>query len=458
MQKLLSRIESANGRYKLFKHRDKILIALSGGPDSVALFHLLNLLAPGYNLSLSAAHVDHGLRCESADDRKFCRALCGAHGIRFHSRRINIKAIAKRKKIGVEQAGRQYRYDYFQALSEKFGYTKIATGHTADDSAETFLLHLVRGAHLGGLSGIPPRRDNIIRPLIEIYKSDLLGFLNDFNLSYRLDRTNLGDDYNRNIIRNKVVPYLQRINSQALRNISRSCQNLRTNLMVIEDKVEDLYKRCLIDESKSQITLDLRKIPEYYKSLESWILLRAYFRLTGESRCPDSNKIIQAVNLKRRGSVALLDVGIIASRHSGRLILCQPQTRIKRIKLMKGETVRLGKTDLMIKTEFVKNVNLNVIKNNDDESIAYIDDANLDNLAVRSIKEGDKFRPLGMKGTKKVADYLSEKGTPRVMKSSIPIVTSGDDIVWLAGYGIDDKYKVTEKTKCVLKFQLMLNK
>jgi len=457
MQKLIARIKSADRRYRLFKQNDRILIALSGGPDSVALFHLLNLLAPLYNLSLAVAHVDHGLRQESADDRKFCRALCRAHGLKFHSRRFNIKAIARQKKIGVEQAGRQCRYDYFQALSEKFGYTKIATGHTADDSAETFLLHLVRGAHLGGLSGIPPRRDNIIRPLIEINKNDLLEFLNNYGLSYRLDRTNLGDDYNRNIIRNKVVPYLQRINNQALRNISRACQNFSTSLAIIEDKVEDLYKRCLIDESNNQITLDLRRIPEYYKSLESWILLRAYFRLTGESRRPDSNKIIQAVNLKRRGSVALLDAGIIACNHSGRLILCRPQTRIKRIKLMKGETVRLGNTNLMIKTELVKKVNMDVITSNDNESIAYLDDASLDNLAVRSIKEGDRFRPLGLKGTKKVADYLNEKGAPRILKPSIPVVTSGNDIVWLAGYGIDDRYKVTEKTKRVLKFKLLLD-
>ena len=454
MYKLLGKIESTDRRYKLFSRNDRILIALSGGPDSVALFHLLYHLAPKYNLSLAAAHVNHCLRRESDDEHKFCQTLCRVHGVKFHSKKYDISALAKRHKVGLEQAGRRSRYAFFQTLCNKFSYTKIATGHTADDSAETLLLNLIRGSHLGGLSGIPPQRQNIIRPLIEITKSDIIKFIRDNRLSYRLDLSNLSDDYNRNIIRNKVFPILQKINSRALRNISKASLNIRQSAEFIEYEVEEIYNKCLIDESNTQIILDLRKLPSYYKSLESWVLLKAYFRLTGEFKSPGSNRIMQTLALDRTGAAAFLDAGVVVFYHSGRLILCRPPVRIRRISLVRGETVRLGKSDLTISAEIVGYVNWSQIKTNDDESVAYLDNDKPGSLIVRGLKQGDKFSPLGMKGTKKVVDYLNEKGVSRINKSSIPIVTSGPDIVWIAGYGIADKFKVTQKTEQVLKLQL----
>ncbi|MCD6161078.1 MAG: tRNA lysidine(34) synthetase TilS [candidate division Zixibacteria bacterium] len=455
MRKLLTKIESSNRRYKLFAKNDKILIALSGGPDSIALFHLLDYLTPKYSLSLSAAHIDHSLRPESAEERQFCRLLCRAHGVSFHSKKLNIKTLAKRQKMSLELTSRQCRYAYFQQLCEKHGYTKIATGHTADDSAETIMLNLVRGAHLAGLGGIPPRRENIIRPLIEINKSAILDFLKKYGLSCRLDLSNLENDYSRNIIRNKVFPVLKKINPQAMRNISRAGQNISDSMKVIEDKVRELYDRHLVSESNKQITLDLRKLPDYYKSLESWIILRAYSLLTGELRHPDSERLMQAANLSRSGAVAFLNDGVIAVNNSGRIILSRPPVKIVRISLRKGETVKLGETDLTIKSEILDDFSFDDIRNNKDESTAYLDNAKLGGLTVRSLIKGDRFKPLGFDGTKKAADYLNDKGVPGKFKSAIPIVASGRDIVWVAGYGIADKAKVTRKTRQVLKLKLL---
>lgn len=245
MKKLLNMVESANRRYGLFSESDKILVALSGGPDSVALFHILHFLAPKYRLTLAAAHVDHGLRRLSDKDRKFCRMLCRVHKVKFHSKKVDVAALSKRMRVGIEQAGRHIRYSYFDSLSDKYGYTKIATGHTADDAAETFLLNLARGADIGGLRGIPPKRDKVIRPFIEISKTDILDFLKEFDLSYRTDETNLEDTYNRNIIRNELIAGLQKINPGALRHISKASEKIRESFIIVDDWLIDYIKDVL---------------------------------------------------------------------------------------------------------------------------------------------------------------------------------------------------------------------
>jgi tRNA(Ile)-lysidine synthase len=380
--------------------------------------------------------------------------LCRVHGVKFHSKKVDIAALSKRMRVGIEQAGRQTRYSYFVSLSDRYGYTKIATGHTADDTAETFLLNLARGADIGGLRGIPPKRGKVIRPFIEISKADILYFLKEFGLSYRIDESNLENTYNRNIIRNELIAGLQKINPGALRHISKASEKIRESFIIVDDVVDKLYQRCLVNESNTQITLDLEKLKGYKNSLKNWILLRAYFRLTGSYCRPDSEKIERAVNLKRRGSFIQLDGGILVSNHVGRLILSKPQVLIGRITIRVGEIVKLGRSGLMIKTEKSDDLNLAEIKNNTDERIAYLDFDRVGKLMARRLKEGDRFKPLGMKGSKKVVDYLNDKGLPRIFKSSIPIVTSDGEIVWVAGFGIADSYKVTGYTKKVLKLQL----
>ncbi len=455
MQKLLSRVESTNRKYGLFNNGDRILVALSGGPDSVALFHLLYFLAPKYDLTLAAAHVDHRLRRFSDRDCKFCRMLCRAHGIKFHSKKVDVAVLAKRMHVGIEQAGRQARYNYFNKLSDKYGYTKIATGHTTDDAVETFLLNLARGADMGGLGGIHHKRENVIRPILGISKTEILNFLKEFGISYMVDESNIEDTYNRNIIRNKLIPVLKKINPGALKNISKASEKIREGFDIIDDIVDKLYQRYVLEESNTKIVLDLRKIKKYNEGLINWIFLRAYSRLTGDYSRPESEKIERAVNLKRRGSFIQFKGEILVSNHAGKLILGRPHGRFRRINIIIGETIRLGKTGLMIKAEKSNEVNLLEIKNNKDESRAYFDFDKVGGLAVRCLKKGDRFRPLGMKGSKKVVDYLNEKGLPRIFKSSIPIVISDGEIVWIAGFGIADNYKVTGQTRNVLKLELL---
>jgi tRNA(Ile)-lysidine synthase len=454
MLKMIRQIKDTNAKFKLIDKGDRLLIALSGGPDSVTLLHTLAFLADEYQLTLAAVHINHQLRHDADYDQRFCRELCRAHNIKCHSVKADIAKLAKKRKIGIEQAAREYRYDYFRSICDKYGYAKVVTGHTADDSSETFLFNLIRGANLSGLGGIPPKRDNIIRPLIEIPKAEILGFLNENGLSYHLDSSNLNIEYSRNLIRNNVIPTLRKLNPQASAHIARSALELRYLAAFFENEIAKAYETCLVKQACGQINLDLAKLPVYYKSLDSWIVLRAYSEIANELRHPGSKQIEKVLRLSRSGSIAFLGEGVIVCYYNGRLIFSRPSEAVKRIKLKINDLNKLGKSGLVIDVREVEEFDRQRIFANADESVAFLDNAKVGDLSVRSLKPGDKFKPLGMIGVKKLADYLNEKGVPQINKKAVPIVVSGKDILWVAGYGIADKYKVTAYTKVALKLEL----
>ena len=457
MESIIHKVKQTIQKYKLVNPGDRILVALSGGPDSVALFHILNFLAFKYDIGLAAAHIDHNLRVSSALDRRFCRSLCQAYRVKFHSKKVSIKALAKRRHMGLEECGRAVRYEYYEQLCQKHGYDKIATGHTADDSAETLLLNLIRGAHLGGLAGISPARDNIIRPLIEISKKELVKFLKDNGLSYRIDRTNYENNSRRNIIRNKLLPLMKKINPSAARHIATSAEAIRQDFLFIQKITDEIFEECAVEKSADQIVLDLRKLSGYFGNLRSWVFLKAYLQLTGGYYRPNLESVSQALNLQRNGASVIIDERLIALRHQGRLILTRPTGQFVQTKIKIGQKVKLGKTGLAILAEVMGKAKLAEIVNNRNEKRAFLDAALATDLTVRNLKAGDRFNPLGMAGTKKVVDFLNDHGVPNKLKEAVPIVTVGDKIAWVAGYGIAEEFKVTRATKRVLKLSLENN-
>ena len=201
-------------RYSLLSQGDCVLVALSGGADSVALLHCLNSIKEKYQLQLYAAHLNHLLRGEeAARDERFCQSICKALSIECFVKRVNIKQLAATRKISEELCGREERYRFFAAVSEHLN-AKVATAHTASDNAETLLFNLTRGTSVGGAAGIPPRRGNIIRPLLDCTREDVERYCRDNALDYVTDSTNLSDDYTRNKLRHNVIPALKALNPQ----------------------------------------------------------------------------------------------------------------------------------------------------------------------------------------------------------------------------------------------------
>ena len=201
-------------KYKMLEIGDKVIVALSGGADSVALLNALNLIKEKYSLTVFAAHINHGLRGAEADrDENFCKILCKSYNIQLFVKKSDVKALAKQQKISEELCGRNVRYDFFEELAKKFN-AKIATAHTASDNAETLIYNITRGSGINGAGGIAPVRDNIIRPLIEVTRSQIEEYCKTHGLSYVTDSTNLTDDYTRNRLRHLVITELKNINPQ----------------------------------------------------------------------------------------------------------------------------------------------------------------------------------------------------------------------------------------------------
>ena len=199
-------------KYNLLSKGDKVIVALSGGADSVTLLDMLNSVKELYNLTIYAAHINHGLRGEEADrDERFCKILCKNYNIELFVKNTDVKALAKKQKISEELCGRNVRYSYFEELSKKLG-AKIATAHTASDNIETLLFNITRGSSITGAGAITPKRGNIIRPLIMLTREQIESYCEEHHLEFVTDSTNLTDDYTRNKIRHQVIPVLRQIN------------------------------------------------------------------------------------------------------------------------------------------------------------------------------------------------------------------------------------------------------
>lgn len=229
---LIGKIDATCRRHRLFAKNDKVVMAVSGGPDSVAMFHALLVLQRKYGLRLSVAHLDHRLnRSQSRKHLRFVRELCVEHKVRFYSKAVDVSRIAKRQGRSVEEMGRLARYDFFERVAAQCRASKIATAHTQDDQAETLLMRLVRGCGIDGLTGIPYQRRQgryqVVRPLLDVSKQEVLSFLKENRIAFCVDASNRSGAFTRNRVRHELLPLLQRSFNPAVR---RSLAHLRTVL------------------------------------------------------------------------------------------------------------------------------------------------------------------------------------------------------------------------------------
>jgi tRNA(Ile)-lysidine synthase len=448
MVEIVDRFEQALIKYGLLTKEDRVLIALSGGPDSMALLHLFNLLRAKYNLTIAAAHLDHAIRPVSTRDRQFCRQACQALQIKFYSKRLNIPALAKRQGISLEEAGRAARYAYFDTLASKYKFNKIATGHTLDDAVETILFNLARGTGLSGLAGIPRKRDSIIRPLIDFEKKELLSWLKTVKVKYVQDTSNRSLAYARNRIRHKILPELEKINPAVRGNIARLSHIASEELEFIRDLAVSAYNEVLIEGGKSKIVLDLGKLTQYDKSLRKKVLKEAVKNLSGNAGNLSSDDFSRALGIidGKSGGKTPLAGGIYIEKSQGRLALLKASSPFQGISLrIPGITpLPIGSIEAKIipKIEMgaLDRTNCNI----------YLDFNKMTNIAVTFHFDGAKIRPLGMSGHKLLSNIFIDCKIPEFERQSIPILLSGNEIAWIAGVMISENFKVTENTNEVL--------
>ena len=275
-------------KYNLIKNGDKIVLGVSGGPDSISMLDILNNIKKEnkINFNITVAHVNHLIREEAIDDEKYVQEYCEKNKIEYYIKRIDVQNIATEKKIGTEEAGRIARYDFFEEILEKTNSNKIGIAHNKNDKIETIIMHILRGSGISGLKGIEPIRDNkYIRPLIECERTEIEQYCEEYKLNPRIDKTNFENEYTRNKIRNIVIPYIkEEFNPNIIETINRLSELVTEEDNFIENVVKEQYKKILINQEKNEIILNLKEFNNMEKVIRARMILYTTKQLTGSSQ------------------------------------------------------------------------------------------------------------------------------------------------------------------------------
>lgn len=273
-------------KYNLIQNGDKIVLGVSGGPDSISMLDILNEIKEEYRFKIYVAHINHMIREEANDDEKYVQKYCEKNNIEFFAKRIDVQKIANTQKIGTEEAGRNIRYDFFEEVLQKVGANKIAIAHNKNDKIETIIMNLLRGSGLSGLKGIEPIRDGkFIRPLIECERQEIEQYCENHQLEPRIDKTNFENDYTRNKIRNIVIPYIKNeFNPNIIETMDRLSQVATDESNYMELQTKKIYEKLLIEKTENQIILNLKEFNGQDKVIKNRIILLVTKELMGSTQ------------------------------------------------------------------------------------------------------------------------------------------------------------------------------
>ena len=407
-------------RYDMLQNGDSVVVGLSGGADSVSLLHVLNSIKEKYNLTIYAAHLNHMLRGEEAErDEDFCKILCKKYNIPLYVRRADIRELSAERKVSEELCGRDERYAFFAELAHKLN-AKIATAHTASDNAETLLFNLARGMSVMGAGGIPPKRGDIIRPLILCTRDDIERYCADNGLSYVTDSTNLGDEYTRNKIRHRVIPTLKELNPSFELAVLRFCESAALAAQCISSQAESLLRLAKTDYGWSADTL-LRAAPAALTEALA-LLCERQADFTAEAR---HLELLTGI-LKSGGAV---DLGEHTAVCKQGLLRFSPKT----IKSMPCQLRFSGSFEF----EYNERHIVVRLENSDEELKEYV---------LRTRQGGDRFTFAKRGVTKPLRKALNEKRVPDEARESLLLICDGSTVLWCEALGYSKQGEVLRET------------
>ncbi len=434
-------------KYKMLDNTDKIIIGLSGGADSVALTHFLNKISEKRNFEIVAVHVNHGIRGEEAErDENFVKEFCKSLSVKLLIKKVNVIEIAKSLRIGIEEAGRKTRYEIFKEVSKEFSNFKIATAHTLSDNAETIIMRLIGGTSLKGLCGIPPVRENIIRPLINIKRSEIEAYCKENNLKYVNDSSNYEKDYTRNKIRLDIIPKFKMINLDFENSIRRAVEALQEDNRYLED----IAKQSL-EDLKIMRGYDSEKIQKLPPAIKNRIIL----------------KILNSFTDKRIEQKHLIDINKIIESGCGKI--CIPGNKVVVcekgiLKLQEEPITKNVDWEYLIKplnvlTEVETTIIIDIVNISEYEllkkggklrKIWGIDFEKLpEGSVLRNKRPGDKFTFPFRNITKSVKKIFNEMKIPQSKRNHVPILACSKGIIWIDEIGVSKYYMPSKNTKKV---------
>ncbi|MDZ4994651.1 tRNA lysidine(34) synthetase TilS [Clostridium perfringens] len=448
----------------MIKSGDKVLVALSGGPDSVCLLHILSEIRDLLHIEVYAAHVNHCLRGESAlKDEAYVKELCKRLNIECFVKRVDINKISKERNISTEMAGREERYKFFEELKNKYSLDKIAIAHNANDQAETLIMRALRGTGIEGLVGIRPVRDGIfIRPILILRRKEIEEYCEINNLKPRIDETNLEEIYSRNKIRLKAIPFIEKnFNPDIVTALNRLAYSCSKDVEFIQEEVEKRFPKLCVRENNS-IVIKEEAFNEK-ESILTRIIKKALVEVSSKHNNFELKHIHDIIALKDKGTGKKINItnGVVALNEYGQIrIKLVDIPKIKENKVLNLENIKneldekkkfiieddiLGKYELIVE-DFKKGE-----KFSKDRFIKSFDYDKISNIDIRFRQNGDKIIPLGMKSSKKLKDIFINNKIPKEERDFIPLVLFNNEIAWIVGSNVSETFKVTNKTKKIIK-------
>jgi tRNA(Ile)-lysidine synthase len=447
-------------KYDMLQPGERVVVAVSGGADSMALLHALWEMRRDFRLHFIVAHLDHGLRPEAAQEKSFVRKAAAQLGVPFITRKADVRQKQLDEHLALQEAAREARYAFFQEAAKAQRATKIALGHTADDQAESILMRLLRGSGTRGLSGIPPVRGGIfIRPLIEVWRDEVESFLEERKVAYLTDPSNRSLHFLRNRVRHELLPILQQYNPRFRQTLVQMADLFRMEENFWQGMMEEKFPALVRVRKKDSLTLDIPSLAAQPLPLRLRSFRHAIEKLLGNLRRlslahillmdgllqnPEPNKSLQlpqglcvakayqalTLTKSREESVPFEHVvpgpGYVEIPEIGRAMRFQVEEKRPRLRFDKSS------------------------------SIALLDYDSLDfPLSLRSPRPGDRFQPLGMEGEKKVKDLFIDCKIPVAQRKRIPLLFKEDRLLWVAGVRLDHRARLKPETQRVLRVELL---
>ncbi|NOR15948.1 MAG: tRNA lysidine(34) synthetase TilS [Candidatus Aminicenantes bacterium] len=453
---VLKKVENTIREYALLQPQEKVLVACSGGADSVCLLHLLLELRESGPWEVCVCHFNHQLRKEAGKDEAFVQELALRHSLEYHSGSRDVKAYAQRSRLNLEEAGRELRYAFLKKTAAAAGAAKIATAHTMNDQAETFLMRLLRGSGLRGLAGIAPIRDDlIIRPMIQVERGEIETYLTERHSEYRVDKSNLDRRYLRNRIRMDLLPRLQQeYESQVVLQLGRLTELIRSEDEFLEHLVTSAETEVILKKDGLPV-LDVEKLSQHPTALQRRLIRRYLERLRGNLR-GISYEHVETIRRLKTGKEFPLDERFVLRRHQ-RLIGLKPAPA-PRSEYVYGwdgsKSLCLAEQGIKIAGSKEKRSDSGELKFNN-EALAALDFNRLIfPLIVRNRHEGDRYRPLGAPGRSKLKEIFRAKAIPVEERDFRPVFLSGEEIVWVQGLPVAHKFRITAATTSIFKIMI----
>lgn len=475
IMEIIERVENFAREYDLFKAHDKLLIACSGGPDSMALVDIFQKLSVKYKLEIIVAHAEHGIRKESSlNDAWYVKNYCEQKNIPFFMEHLNVLEHLKIEKLSVETLARKLRYQFLRKIAKAQNATKIVTAHHLNDQAETVLQHLLRGAGTAGLSGMKAKNEDIIRPFLCLYREEIEAYCLAENINPCLDETNNCLDYERNRIRLDLIPRLKAYNPKVVTAICNSAKIIAQENDFINYYVKNFYRdKVIVDidnQGRKSIKIDIKVLKQEHKAIRNALYrytIKEFKRNLENISFIHIDKIDKFLYNGHTGLILQLPKNLQVKINYDRLTFSEKEILPIENSEEKEQNISI-KIDLgllltkkEIKLPYEQSLIIDKICGQDEvmqlfgREHCFVDmDKIKGDLFIRKRQNGDRITPKGMTGSKKVKDILIDRKIPAEDRDKIPLVCDEKGIIWIAGIQQDNNYLVNKNSKHILYLKL----